>query len=342
MNKVRLLLSILLPLSVLLLLSVWWLPGCRSQEQKIAAIELPLVIERLDHDLYRMIDDSTCRSLPELRAQYGRFFEYYNTGIIRAGESRNAQYCDIVQRFLHHPVVDSAYRKVRDVYADDRPLRNELTDAFRHFRYYFPDAAIPHIYMYVSGFNESLMLTDSAVGIGLDQFLGADYPLYAQLGKAVYQRYNMRPERVTPACLQAWLAGEYPEPFGGESNLLTRLIYEGKILYILRQCMPRKAFDDILGFRPEQLQWCIDNERLLWQYLIEERLLFVTTPFVIQKYAGDAPFTAGLPPESPGKAANWTGYRIVERYMKQSKCSLPELMQINNPQQLLKEARYNP
>ncbi|MDR0729935.1 MAG: hypothetical protein LBF19_07440 [Prevotellaceae bacterium] len=319
-----------------------WLCGCQSQEQKIAAIDLPLVIERLDNDLLRLRDDTACHALPSLREKYGTFFEYYNTGIIHVGESQSALYCDILQRFLRHPIVDSAYRKVHEVYSDDRPLIDELTDAFRHFTFYFPHASIPNIYTYVSGFNESLMLTDSAVGIGLDQFLGNDWPLYTQLGKAAYLRYNMRPERITPACLQAWLTGEYPEPSGGESNLLSQLIYEGKILYILRQCIPRKPLEDILGFRPEQLQWCIDNERQLWQYLIEEKLLFVTTPFIIQKYTGDAPFTAGVSQESPGRAVNWIGYRLVSRYMKQSKCSLPELMQMHNAQQLLKEARYSP
>ncbi|MDR2362406.1 MAG: hypothetical protein LBD91_06710 [Prevotellaceae bacterium] len=330
-------------ISQLLLLSfLLCLLSCRSQEQKIAAIDLPLTFLRLDNDLYRLRHDSACTTLPYLREKYGSFFEYYNTGVIHIGQSQNPRYCQILQQFLHHPIVDSAYRKVHELYADDQPLINELTDAFRHLAYYFPDIPTPNIYTYVSGFNESLMLTDSALGIGLDQFLGNDCPLYSLLGKPAYLQYNMRPQRIVPACLHTWIAAQYPNPSQNQPTLLSQLIYEGKILYILQQCMPRKPFADILGFRPEQLQWCFDNEQLIWQYLIQEKRLFDTTPFTIQKYTADAPFTTGLPPQSPGKTANWIGYRIVARYMKQHTPSLPKLMQNDNPRLLLKEARYNP
>jgi hypothetical protein len=316
--------------------------GCRSQEQKINAIDLQMTVERFDRDLYALKDDSACRPLPLLRERYAPFFEYYNAEIIAIGDSRNDLYCELLQRFLHHPVVDSAYRKVNEVYADDRPLNDELTAAFRHVRYYFPEASVPRVFTYVSGFNEALMLTDSAVGIGLDRFLGSDYALYGQLGKPNYIRYNMRPERAAPACLQAWLSGEYPENWGRENTLLSRMIYEGKLLYVLQQCMPKKPLHDLLGFTPEQLRWCEKNELPMWQHLIEQQLLYVTTPFVIQKYTGEAPFTVDFSQDAPGKAANWIGYRIVGRYVKRKGCALPELMAMQNTQQLLKEARYNP
>ena len=325
-----------------LLLSLLCLIGCRSQEREIADVDLSLVIERMDDDLYALRDDDDCRNLPRLREKYGAFFERYNTGVIRVGASDAPLYCDAVRQFLNHPVVDSAYRRVRQTYAAPQPLFDELADAFKHFKYFFPDAPVPHIYTYVSGFNEALMLTDSAVGVSLDQFLGADCPLYERLGKARYLRYNMRPERIAPLCLQTWINAEYPEPFGQEATLLARIVYEGKILCALRRCMPDKPLEDLLGFRPEKLQWCIDNERTLWQHLIQERLLFVTAPFTIQKYAADAPFTPGFPNESPGKAANWIGYRIVCRYLRQKPCDLPELLRLDNAQQLLKDAKYNP
>ena len=318
------------------------LAGCNSRKSKIENIDLQISIERLDQELYNLRNDSLCLKLDTIREQYGDFFEFYNTGIINIGESRHELYCDFLHRFLSHTIVDSAYQKVNEIYADDNWLNEELTSIFKHYKFYFPKSKIPRIITYVSGFNEALMLTEDAVGIGLDNFLGSDFSIYTKLGKSVYQQYNMRPEYVPVACLQTWLIGEFPENFAQENTLLAKMIYEGKILYALKQCFPKKSFDQIIGYKPEQLQWCLNNEQQMWQQLIEQQLLYTTTPFVIQKYTGEAPFTAGFSQESPGKAANWLGFRIVENYVKRSGCSLEELMLMPDSKTILKEAKYNP
>jgi len=318
------------------------LAGCNSREPKIENIDLQISIERLDQKLYNLRNDSLCLNLDTIRDQYGEFFNLYNTWIINIGDSRNEFYCDFLQRFLHHDIVDSAYQKVNEIYSDIQWLNEDLTRAFKYFKFYFPTQPIPRVITYVSGFNEALMLTEDAVGIGLDSFLGSDFSIYTKLGKSVYQQYNMRPEYVPVACLQTWLIGEFPENFAQENTLLAKMIYEGKILYALKQCFPKKSFDQIIGYKPEQLQWCLNNEQQMWQQLIEQQLLYTTTPFVIQKYTGEAPFTAGFSQESPGKAANWLGFRIVENYVKRSGCSLEELMLMPDSKTILKEAKYNP
>ena len=53
----------------------------------------------------------------------------------------------------------------------------------------------------------------------------------------------------------------------------------------------------------------------MWQYLIEKDLLFSTDQLTIRKLTGEAPFTSYFTNESPGRAAVWIGFRIVESYM---------------------------
>ncbi|NSW94389.1 MAG: gliding motility lipoprotein GldB, partial [Bacteroidales bacterium] len=61
------------------------------------------------------------------------------------------------------------------------------------------------------------------------------------------------------------------------------------------------------------------------------------------KLIGDAPFTSYFTNESPGKAAVWIGFRIVESYMKNNKgVKLSDLMQDKDIQGLVEKARYNP
>ena len=55
--------------------------------------------------------------------------------------------------------------------------------------------------------------------------------------------------------------------------------------------------------------------------------LFNTDQFTIRKLTGEAPLQAYFTNESPGRAAVWLGFRIVESYMmKNPDISLEELM----------------
>ena len=56
----------------------------------------------------------------------------------------------------------------------------------------------------------------------------------------------------------------------------------------------------------------------MWEYLVEHDMLFSTDPMLIKKLTGDAPFTSYFTSESPGRAANWIGFRIVESYMRKN------------------------
>ena len=61
------------------------------------------------------------------------------------------------------------------------------------------------------------------------------------------------------------------------------------------------------------------------------------------KYLNDAPFTSGMPVESPGRAVVWTGYSIVGKYMQKNKnVSLERLMAEQDYHKILREAGYRP
>jgi uncharacterized protein YjaZ len=81
----------------------------------------------------------------------------------------------------------------------------------------------------------------------------------------------------------------------------------------------------------------------MWQMIVEQKHLFDNDRMVLQRYIGKSPFTYYLGQESPGGAAIYLGYRIVESYMKRyPETTLADLMKINDGSQVLKEARYNP
>jgi hypothetical protein len=81
----------------------------------------------------------------------------------------------------------------------------------------------------------------------------------------------------------------------------------------------------------------------MWTYLVEHDLLFTSDQFTIRKFTGEAPFTSYYTNESPGRAAVWLGFRIVESYMmKNPAVKLSELMNDADFQGILEKAKYSP
>jgi hypothetical protein len=80
----------------------------------------------------------------------------------------------------------------------------------------------------------------------------------------------------------------------------------------------------------------------MWLYLVENKLLYSDNYTVITKFTEDAPFTYDFSHESPGKAANWIGFRIIERYIDSSNASLNKLMNETDCGKILRESKYNP
>lgn len=231
------------------------------------------------------------------------------------------------------------------LYPDVSDLETMLSDAFRHYLYYFPDRNIPAIYTCISGFNSSIIAGDSVLGISLDKYLGADCKYYPMLEIYSYMAARMTPGYIVPDCMYAWAASdwdfeymEYPA-----ENVLTRIIHEGKLRYFMKCMLPDTPDEIIFGYTSDQMKFCRNNEAQMWQYLIEHDLLFKTDMLTVRKLVGNAPFTSYFTNESPGRAAVWIGFRVVESYMaKNSGVSLRELMDNKDVQLIVEKARYNP
>jgi hypothetical protein len=155
----------------------------------------------------------------------------------------------------------------------------------------------------------------------------------------------MNPYNIVPDCMYGWGASEwdYEDIDYTDDNVLTVILHEGKLRYF-EKCMLPELNDTILfGFTADQMKFCRNNERQMWQYLIENDLLFSTDQFVIRKLTGDAPFTSYFTNESPGMAAIWIGFRIVESCMMNNRdMTLDDLMETKDIQGLLEKARYDP
>jgi len=325
------------------------LPGIISCKRdrysvNISSADADIQIKRLENDLFGPDPSSIKDSLPQLNEEYKGFLQYFSY-VINTGEINDTAFGDYLVGFCTDRLNTEVYSAVVKTFPDVSFIEAGLEKAFRHYVWHFPDNPVPAVFTCITGFNRSIITADSVLGISLDRYLGSDCEYYPRLEIYEYLAARMNPWNVVPDCMYAWGTKlwsiedmNYPA-----LNLLSEMIHEGKLRYF-EKCMIPDINDTLLfGFTSDQMKFCRNNEDQMWMYLIEHDLLFSTDKFIIRKLTGEAPFTSYFTNESPGKAAVWIGFRIIESYMERNRnISLGDMMKDTDVQNILDRARYNP
>lgn len=307
-------------------------------------IEIDFSIKRIEKDLFEGDPSGlTARveNLKETDPDFMRILGY----VINIGDPEETNWNNSMLLFVTDKQNVEVYKSVQDVFGGFSGLENDLEDAWKHYRYYFPDKAVPSVYTCLSGFNNSIIVGPDVIGISLDRYLGEDSRFYPMLGIYNYLRRNMVPEKIVPDCMYGWAAASWEMPDNGaaDNRLLNHILHQGRLLYFTRLMMPELPDSLLFGFTGQQMQFCDNNEGQMWEYLIEHDLLFSTDQMVIKKLTDNAPFTTYFTSESPGRAANWIGFRIIESYMKRNPDkSLEDLMALNDLSRILEFSAYSP
>lgn len=308
----------------------------------VSGIEANVDIKRLDQDLFRFNSLSDTAVIDSLRQVYGSFFKLYNKQIIGIGGIDQQAYPNHLMTFITDFRVKMARQKTQEVFPEVTDLEEKLTQAFKHYKYYFPNKPVPDIYSMITGFSYSVVTDSAVVGIGLDRYLGRGYYFYGRLNWPEYLRYKMFEEKIPSDVMQAYAMMEFPYN-DSTDNLINRMIYQGSIKYFTKAMLPRQPDSLIFAYSKKEMEWSIDNESYIWSYFIEKKLLFSQKQMIYKKYLEDAPFTTSFTKKAPPRLGVWLGYRIVQKYMKDHpEVSLADLMHIGHYRSVLNNAAYDP
>lgn len=319
-------------------------PGCKQNPLKVdlSGVNVEIKIERLDQDLFEVTKENQNVLLPELQTKYGEFFTAYNQNVIALGNPNDSLYPDYLQTFLNDSMIVAAKANCDSVFTNISQIEKQLHRAFRYYKYHFPEKKIPRVFTYISGFNQAVIMMPDALGISLDNYLGSDSRFYTRLALNDYKRENMFPGKIPYDAMFAWAFSEF-EMDATQENLLSNMIYYGKLLYFLDAVFPDDSDDLKIGYKPEKLKWCKEHEEAMWTYLVENKLLYASDRMTIVRFINPAPFTSTFTAESPGRTGVWIGWQIIRKYMNNNpQTTVAALMQEKDYQKILNESRYAP
>lgn len=330
-----------------LLLVTTMLFSCR-EKNKFSDVDLSGMaldsfrFERLDI-AYRDIDtNNVAGSLATLKGRYGDYLNLFSERVLNVGHIDSVSTHTVIRQFLSHPEYRKIFMACDSVYKDGfAKEESEITDAFKYFKYYFPEKKIPErIIVQMSGFGQNAAVTEDALAISLEYYLGTEYPAYKQY-MYDYMIPNCKREKLVSDLMYAWIQTEFENAVPAP-KLIDVMVYEGKLHYLLEVMLPKTKKDVIMGYTKEQWDWCKANEGAMWHYIAENKHLFSTDRLDLSKYTGLAPKTAYFPDESPSRTGIWIGWQIVKEYIKNNPdVTLDKLME-TDAQTILSGSKYNP
>lgn len=309
--------------------------GCKSEQTK------QFNINRFDTDLFSLNPDSLQLRIDVLNKQYPEFLPIFTEHIISIGQVNDPNLGVYLKQFVTDPVILEVYSKTGDIFEDFSIYANLIADGISEYQKLRGSPSHIDIIGFISGFNQSFVTMESALAIGLDNYLGADCQYYKQLRLPDYVIKKMSPEFLVADALRAWVQSDL-EGSSKPETVLDHIIFEGKILYAALQVLEKDQELMVFGYSPDQISWCKDHEKTMWEFMAESEMIFSSDALMIQRLSKEAPFTRDFGLDSPPKAGAWIGYRIIEKFMERNKVGLEELLFKYKATEILAKSAYRP
>jgi gliding motility-associated lipoprotein GldB len=293
-------------------------------EKAVEEIPLDIKVERFDKAFF----ETTPQDLPKLKLQYPFFFPAGNDDKVWIDKIQNPQWREL-------------YTEVEKKYSNFEPQTAKIETLFKHIKYYFPKTKTPKVYTIIAemDYQNKVIYAKNMLIISLEMYLGKDHKFYEF---PEYLKQNFQENQMLPDIASSFSKDKIVPPT--DNTLLSQMIYAGKELYIKDLLLPEYSDADKMGYKPEQIKWCQENEGYMWRYFIEKKLLYDTDQKLIPRFINPAPFSKfylEIDNETPGRVGSWIGWQIVRSFMENNEVSLQHLLQMDN-KELFEKSKYKP
>ena len=315
---------------------------CGDSGPDLEQIKIELGFDRILLEIYANPGELEL-ALSTIAERHPDFFPLYGGPVLGLFQGTDSLPPLVVwSNYYFNPQLKALRDSVQLKFGDFKKQEEEIEKAFQHYAYYFPKRSIPTVFFFLGGFNYTVVALDTSIGIAPDQYLGPASEYYAHL--PAYIRRKKDPSLLPVDVLKGWLESEImADSMALPVTLLDHIIQFGKVWSVAKRCFPEVSDSIISGFSQQQLEFCSEHEFLIWNSLIQDQKLYIKDPRIISKFMNEAPFSPGMPAESPGKAAIWIGWRIVESFLERNPNEFQHLFTAAcAPEKLLQKSGFKP
>lgn len=329
--------------------------SCNSDKKApdVSGIKVELAVQRFDKDFFSIDTNQVEQALNSLNVKYPTLLPLFLQTIVGVADGAGVK--DFYARYKQ--VYDSAEK----IYREFGPVQKELEQSLRYVKYYFPSYKLPATITTVVGPMNSRQdlaqmgngdytpnfIGPDFLGISLQFYLGRDFSLYQHEYfitnvAPLYLSRRFSKEYIVPDVIKLVTEDIFPDKSKGKP-LIEQMIERGKQWWMLDKFLPNMHDSLFTGYTGQQLQWCEENEGLMWSYITKNEDLHSLNMATLQTYIGESPFTAVFSQElSPGNIGQWIGWQIVKKFAGKNPDMKPEQVMQTSAEKILEEAKYKP
>ena len=320
--------------------------ACKEKKNipDVSKIAVNLSVQRFEQNFFKLDTLNPEPSLDSLQKKYPSFINDFLYNILGSVPQKDSVLKTVVFfKKEYQPVYNESQKQYNSI----AEVEKQIKQSFQFVRYYFPEYKLPaSVITFIGPFDGTAnALTSSGMAVGLQSYLGKDYPAYQSVYiSQVYPAYKSRTFEapyIAVNCVKNIIDDIYPDKTVGRP-LIERMIETGKRLYLLDAFMPYTADTLKTGYTKNQYEDCLSNEKNIWAFFVQNNLLYETEPSQISIYVTEGPGTPELSNTAPGFIGQFVGFQIVKEWMKKnSSKNLQDLLK-TPAQQIFNEAKYKP
>lgn len=225
-------------------------------------------------------------------------------------------------------------------------LQKELGGLFSRIKHYFPEFQTPKVYIYSSALQS---ITDpifykskeNLLFIDISAFMGDGNPYYK--GLELYYQKSMNPENILPKV--SLVLAEHFVPYSMEhQKFIDQLVYQGKLMTLQDAFIPNIPNHLKINYTDEQYQWCITHQENIWNYFVENDLLFSDDARLIERFIAPAPFSkfyTEIDNESTPQVGIYVGWQICKAFYKENATTSLKDFLNTNAETIFNQSKYD-
>jgi len=230
---------------------------------------------------------------------------------------------------------------------DQNKLKKDLAGLFSHIQYYFPEFKAPKTFLYSSalqGIKDPIFYhpQENLLFIDITAFMGENNPNYK--GLELYFQKSMNPVNIVPKVSEIFAESFVPSDMSHQ-KFLDLIVYQGKLMTLQDAFLPE--FPDYLkiNYTQKQYQWAVENEVNIWDYFVENNLIFSDDARLTERFIMPGPFSkfyTEIDNESSPQIGIFAGWQICKKFfLEKPETKLKDFLKMD-AQTIFNEAQYKP
>lgn len=200
-----------------------------------------LTVQRYDRLESRYLTTGDFSALQQMNTDYPIETRTLIEKMLQLGTITDANISNRFLMFFQDSTLQALIADAEAEYANMDDINTQLEESFGRLCDWIPELRKPCFYAQIGALDQSIVIGEHSVGISLDKYMGANYPLYKKFYNA-QQRRAMSRDYIVPDCLTFYLLSIYPMNDFDNRPQLERDLHMGKIMWTANKAMGKEIF----------------------------------------------------------------------------------------------------